>query len=124
VSGIVNTPLETTIQNHGVPLTASQYKAIEAKDGVCLDQGVYHIFKLPNRRITQIEWTGYGDGNAQILLNYWDGSRMVRKDIRGASQLATHSVPISLPAGQEFLYVMVNCTSGNVFTDAITDDGG
>jgi len=124
VGGIVNTPLATTIQDHGVPLTASQYKAIKAKDGVCLQQGFYHIFKFPNKGIKHVEWTGYADGNHQVCLCYWNGSGMVLKDIRGARQLATHSVPVSIPASQEFLYVMVNCTSGNVFTDTITHDGG
>jgi hypothetical protein len=123
VAGIVRTSLASTIQTHGVPLTPIQLEAVAARDGVFLDEGVYHIFKLRNKGITQVEWTGYGSGNSQILLNYWDGSRMVMKDIRGARQNSTHRVPVSVPPSQEFLYVMVNCTGGGVFTDTITHDG-
>ncbi|MCY2992924.1 MAG: protein kinase [Planctomycetota bacterium] len=124
VPGITRASLATTIQRDAVPLTPKQLKAVEAKDGDCLGEGFYHIFKLPNKGITQVEWTGYGSGNGQILVHYWDGSQMVRKDIRGASQLATHRIPVSVPASEEFVYLMVNCTSGSVFTDAITHDGG
>jgi hypothetical protein len=123
VTGIVWTAPASTIRDHGVPLTANQLKAVEAQDGVCLDEGAYHLFRIPNRGITQVEWTGYGNGNAQILIHYWDGSQMQRKDIRGASELATHRIPVSVPASEEFVYVMVNCTNGQVFTDAITHDG-
>jgi hypothetical protein len=120
---ITRTPLASTIQSVGVPLRSAQLKAVEATDGVCLDEGFYHVFKFPNKGITQIEWTGYGNGNAQILVHYWDGSQMQRTDIRAASQLATHRIPISVPTSEESVYVMVNCTSGQVFTDAITHDG-
>lgn len=123
VGGIIRTSIASSIEDHGVPLTAGQIKAVEAQDGVCLGEGTYHIFKFPNRGIKQVEWTGYGSGNAQILVNYWDGSRMVMRDIREAGRLATHRIPISVPAREEFVYVMVNCTSGQVFTDAISHDG-
>jgi hypothetical protein len=123
VTGIVWTAPVSTVRDHGVPLTANQLKAVEAKDGVCLDEGVYHLFRFPNRGITEVDWTGYGNGNAQILIHCWDGSQMQRKDIRGASQLATHRIPVSVPASEEFVYVMVNCTNGQVFTDAITHNG-
>jgi formylglycine-generating enzyme required for sulfatase activity len=123
-SGITRTPLTSTIQSDGIALTADQLKAVEAKDGVCLEAGFYHLFKFPNRGLTHVEWTGYGSGNAQILVHYWDGSRMVAKDIRGASELATHRIPVSVPASEPYVYVMVNCTGGTVFTDAITVGGG
>ncbi len=120
VNWIIKTDPETTIRNHAVPLTGEQRRAISARDRQTLSAGTYHLFRIPNRGPTTVEWTGYAKGNAQVWLSQWTGSGFVPTDLRNAASLDTYRISIDRPASERYLYVMVNCTSGQVFTDNLS----
>jgi hypothetical protein len=120
VSFIITTDPEETIKNHGIQLSKEHLKEISSIDSIYLKDGFYHLFKIPNSGNLKIEWTGYADGNGQIWLHFWNGNSFDHKDIREAFQSKTYDLNVNLPQPDyEYVYVMVNCTSGKIYTDAI-----
>jgi len=110
---------ETTIAVYGVPATEPQLAALRERDDLFLHQGTYHLFRIPNKGPTRVDWTGYADGNAQVWLSYWDGERFVPRDIRDAHKSRTYSIQVRRHITEESIYVIVNCTNGSVFTDSL-----
>jgi len=117
VNWIIKTDPELAIRDHAIRLTREQQRAIAAIDGQVLSSGTYHLFRIPNRGPTTVEWTGYANGNAQVWLSQWTGLQFTPKDLRSARSMATYSIEINRPRTEKYLYVMVNCTHGQVFTD-------
>jgi hypothetical protein len=104
---------------YGVPATELQLAALRERDGLFLRQGTYHLFEIPNKGPTRVDWTGYADGNAQVWLSHWDGERFVPRDIRDARESRTYSIQIRRHITEKSIYVIVNCTKGSVFTDSL-----
>lgn len=119
VNGISFTYPGYTIVDHARPLDDAELKAVRQQDETFLDKGVYHLVKIENSGPMRLHWTGYADGNAQVLLNYWDNERFIQRDIRDARENATYTIDIDRPLQEEFVYILLNCTSGQLFTDAV-----
>jgi hypothetical protein len=119
VNWIMNTYPGYTIADYGVSLEEAELAGIRQQDGTFLKNGVYHLIKIKNTGPMRLHWTGYADGNFQILLSYWDNERFIQKDIRDARENRTYTIDIDRPMREEFVYVLVNCTSGRLFTDAV-----
>jgi hypothetical protein len=119
VNWIMNTYPGYTIADHGASLEEAELAIIRQQDGTFLEKGVYHLIKIRNTGPMRIHWTGYADGNFQILLSFWDNERFIQKDIRDARENKTYTIDVDRPMREEFVYVLVNCTSGRLFTDAV-----
>lgn len=119
VNGIMLTYPGYTIADHARPLDEAELMTVRQQDGIFLDKGVYHLVKIKNHGPMRLHWTGYADGNAQILMSYWDNERFIQRDIRDARENATYAIDIDRPLREEFVYILINCTGGRLYTDAV-----
>jgi serine/threonine protein kinase len=127
VTMIVNKHPAETIERFATKLTAQQRQKIETVDGDFLGQlqpAGYQIYCFENRGIMLLTWVGYADGNGQVNFCVWNGSQW-RPSLKAYSSLlevfepTKYSEAIDRPASEELVFVLVNCTSGKLFTDAI-----
>jgi hypothetical protein len=118
VTQLMNAAPEGTIRRYGVPATRSQLAAVRNRDEDFLHEGKCHLFRIPNRGTLNAQWTGLADGNHQVLLSYWNGSRFAYEDVRDVSRSKTFRISVSRPPSEKHLYILVTCTRGQVFTDA------
>jgi hypothetical protein len=123
VNFITTTSPEQTINNHAIPFTAQQLESVRLADNTFLAQGVYHLFKIPNTGQMTIRWTGFGTGNHQIYFSYWNGSQFVIRDIRDAAENQSYEIAVNRPLAENFVYTLINCTSGQINTDQLTISG-
>jgi hypothetical protein len=118
VARLMLTNPEKTISEHGGPASPSQMAAIRAKDEDSLHEGMYHLFRVPNRGPLTVEWTGRADGSGQVLLSQWDGSRFMFGGAKDASRNTSFTVTLSRPESEKYLYVLAVCPRGQLYTDA------
>ena len=127
IGGIMFTYPGFTIADHARPLDDTELMTVRQQDGTFLDQGVYHLIKIRNPGPMRLHWTGYADGNAQILLSYWNNERFIQRDIRDGRENRTYAIDIQRPDREEYVYALINCTGGKIYTDAVhieSSDGG
>jgi len=119
INGIMFTYPGYTIADHAVPLDQAELKTVRQHDGTFLKRGIYHLVKIQNSGPMRLHWTGYADGNFQVLLSYWNSERFIQRDIRDARENATYTIDIDRPVREEFVYILINCTGGSLYTDEI-----
>ena len=115
---IITTSPAVTIARRAARFTDVERMAVQDADSVLLARGAYHLFEIANPGPCRVEWSGFADGNAQVLLSYWDGRRFIPRSVFNAKVNETYSVEVDLPPGEEVLYVLVNCTRGRIYTDS------
>jgi hypothetical protein len=117
VGGIMTANPEETIKKHGSALPQKEMESLRAGKGAVLDRGTYHILKFPGSGEMTVSWTGCADGNGQILLSHWDGSRFDAQSILNAREPKTYTVRARSAPGDSCVYIMANCSRGRIFTD-------
>ena len=119
VTNAVRMHPDELIRRAGERATDQQMALLLAEDGRFLRTRTYQVYRTPNRGSTRVAWIGYADGNHQVYLSFWNGNSYVVKDIRGAVENDAYSVLVDLPPSVEETYVLVNCTSGFLYTDCV-----
>ena len=127
VTMLTKTAPKINIEKHGIPMTAEQRDLVAKPDGRYLKQDSpygYQVFCFPNRGPMQLSWTGYADGNGQISVCIWDGTKWkpsmeAYRSLLKVFEPKTYTEAVYRPPDEERIFVFVNCTSGKVFTDAI-----
>ncbi len=119
VTSVYTTPPRIVVEKHCVPMTPAEREIVRKRDGACLTSPLYQIFQSPNEGPTRIAWTGRAGGNHQVFLSYWNGERLVVRSVPGVRETATHVLTVDLPPAVELISVMVNCTQGEIVTDAV-----
>jgi len=128
VRWITKTNPEETISKYCSPLYPEEWGKIKAIDGNYLtvrgsnlNRG-YHVFCFQNKGSMMLTWAGYATGNGQIFLSIWNGSEWSPSRKAYSELIRVHSpvqyseaVNVSGPT----VYVLVNCTSGAIYTDMI-----
>lgn len=127
VSRITTTYPELIATRHGQAMSEEQREAIAAPDGKSLATGTtgYHLFAVPNKGKMMVSWSGHADGNAQVRFGVWNGnlfawSAEAQKSLRTVRKTATYTELVDRPLSESHVYVLVNGTDGNAFTDSFS----
>ena len=120
VDSILITPPMSTMRRHGIAANETQVQALQHTDDVVLAEGAYHLVKIPNLGKLRIEWTGHAEeGPGAATLWCWDGERFQQNSFGQVNSNETHSVEVVRPRSEQYVFAMVNCTTGRIFTDSI-----
>ena len=127
VTMILKTRPQEVIRHHGIKLASEQREKITKADLQYLAQenpNGYQVFCFPNRGAMLLTWIGHADGNGQVGLRVWNGSQWkasteAYRNLMKAVEPTKHSEAVYRPPSEETIYVLVNCTGGRVYTDAV-----
>jgi WD40 repeat protein len=128
VNQITSTDPARTIQTHGVAATAAELQAVRAEDGALLQNGQYHLFRVPNRGPSDVTFAGGvktangAQPRSATQVWTWENDRFQSHGRRNVQPIERQTVHVDRPASEPWLYVLANAGYGDeqILTDAFS----